>query len=88
MDIRLRAQRAQFIRTALIVDLGEKVGFVHQHHRLRAAAADQGKVALHPPWVVVGSGIRHHRHHVHVRADHLFLHALAWHFAGEAGLPG
>ena len=54
---------------------------------LRPAAADQREVALHPPRVVVGTGVGHHRHHVDVRANHLLLDRLARHLPRKARAP-
>ncbi len=86
VDGGIRAERVQDLRSFLILRFRIKVGLIEQNHRLGPGALDEREVALHAARIEVLTRIRDHGHDVDVRADDLFLRALAGHFARKARL--
>ena len=88
MDARAVPERGDFRSGGLALLDRKQVGFVHQHHRRRAAATDEHKVALHPADVKIRAGVGDDGDDVDVRADDLRLAAVTRHFPGKTSAPG
>jgi serine/threonine protein phosphatase PrpC len=71
-----------------LLGFGAEVGFVQDHHRLRAALVGEGEVAFDPPRIEVAVESHHDERHVDVGCDHLLAILPARRSPAEACLAG